>query len=133
MNGKYLLLVEDNPDDVLLTERALKKCDGKVNLAVASDGREALDFLFSEVPNNKPAIILLDLKLPYLDGLEVLRRIRADERTKQLPVIMLTSSIDERDKKESLRLGANDFQSKPVNFDQFVELMRQICLAWLSD
>jgi two-component system, response regulator len=133
MSEKYILLVEDNPNDVALTKRALKKCQINNKLVVVSNGKEALDFLFSKDLDEKLAFVLLDLKLPFIDGLEVLRRIREDKNTRLLPVIMLTASIDEKDRKETMRLGANDFQCKPVSFDDFVNLMRQIFSNWLLD
>jgi len=135
MSERYILLAEDDKNDVLLAQRALKKCGVNIGLVVVSHGQEALDFLLSQGRyqglNDGPAVMLLDLKLPLIDGLEVLRKIRADERTRLLPVVVLSCSIDEKDRKESLRLGASAFHCKPVGFNEFVELMRQICSNWL--
>ncbi len=137
MRKKVILLVEDNPDDELLTLRALKK-DNVVNeVMVAHDGAEALDYLFGTGMYDgrdvdvMPQVILLDLRLPKVDGLEVLRRLRADERTKLLPVVVLTSSDEKRDIVESYSLGANSYIRKPVDFDQFVEAVSQLQLYWL--
>ena len=134
---KMILLVEDNPDDEALTVRALKKNKIANNLAIVRDGAEALDFLFftgayaERDPQEIPEVILLDLKLPKVDGLEVLRRIRADERTRLLPVVVLTSSKDEQDLIKSYKLGANSYVRKPVDFSQFVEAIRQLGMYWL--
>jgi CheY-like chemotaxis protein len=133
MNEKYILLAEDNDNDVVLTKRALKKCQLSYDLEVVSDGKQALDFLSSKDLSNMPSVVLLDLKLPLIDGMEILQRIRANENTKLLPVIMLTASVDEKDREKSMRLGANDFQCKPVNFDEFVQLIGQISSKWLVD
>lgn len=132
-----ILLVEDNPDDEVLTVRALKKNNIGNELAVARDGAEALDFLFcsgkyaERNPLDTPQVILLDLKLPKVDGLEVLRRIRADDRTKLLPVVILTSSKEEQDMIAGYRLGANSYVRKPVDFNEFVDAVRQLGLYWL--
>jgi CheY-like chemotaxis protein len=129
-----ILLVEDNPDDVLLTLRAFKKAHVANAIHVVSDGEEALAHLFAEAgkdPPRLPAVILLDLNLPKVDGLTVLRRLRADERTRRLPVVVLTSSREERDIVGSYDLGANSFVRKPVDFDQFVDAARQLGLYWL--
>jgi two-component system response regulator len=137
MRQKTILLVEDNPDDEALTLRALKKSNVTSEVVVARDGVEALDYLFASGayaerdPNRLPEIVLLDLKLPKVDGLEVLRRLRADERTKLLPVVVLTSSNEGRDILESYRLGANSYIRKPVDFTQFMEAVRQLGLYWL--
>lgn len=137
MGGQWILLVEDNPDDVALTLRAFRKNKLKNEVVVAADGAEALDRLFAtgsqagRDPEDLPQIVLLDLKLPKVDGLEVLRRIRGEERTRLLPVVVLTSSREERDLVESYRLGANSYVRKPVNFDEFVEAARQLGLYWL--
>ena len=134
---RFILLVEDNPDDQVLTQRALKKNNIVNEIVVAEDGVEALDFLFGTGAHSDrdtstmPALILLDLKLPKLSGLEVLQRIRADERTKLLPVVILTSSKEEKDLVESYSLGANSYVRKPVDFDQFSEAVRQLGLYWL--
>lgn len=137
MKERIILLVEDNPDDVDLTLRALKKSNVLNEVVVAGDGVEALDYLFATGTYSgrdstvMPEVVLLDLKLPKVDGLEVLRQIRADERTKLLPVVILTSSNEERDVVESYKLGANSYIRKPVDFDQFVESVRQLGLYWL--
>ncbi|RQD78089.1 response regulator [Desulfonatronospira sp. MSAO_Bac3] len=137
MQQKTILLVEDNPDDVLLTQRALKKNNISNELVVARDGVEALDYLFGtgawqgRDPGVQPVVILLDLMLPRLDGMEVLRRIRASKLTSLLPVIILTTSREERDRLETYRLGANSFVRKPVDFEQFIEAVRQLGLYWL--
>ncbi len=137
MNKKIILLVEDNPDDELLAIRALKKNNISNEVVVARDGVEALDYLFGTGAHAgrdmsvMPQIILLDLKLPKIDGLEVLRRLRNDERTKLLPVVVLTSSREEQDLTESYSLGANSYIRKPVNFAQFTEAIRQLGLYWL--
>lgn len=128
-----ILLVEDNEDDVLLTKRALKKRNIKNEVVVASDGVEALDMLFGSEEKEpiSPALILLDLKLPKLGGLEVLEEIQKNERTKKLPVIVLTTSNEEDDVVKSYQLGANSYIRKPVDFDQFVDAVGQLGLYWL--
>lgn len=137
MSNKMILLVEDNPDDEALTVRALNKNKIANNLAVVRDGVEALDFLFctgpysERDPHDMPEVILLDLKLPKVDGLEVLRRIRADERTRLLPIVILTSSKEEQDLLKSYSLGANSYIRKPVDFSQFVEAIHQLGMYWL--
>jgi CheY-like chemotaxis protein len=137
MAGKFILLVEDNPDDEQLTRRALAKNNITNELVVAHDGVEALDFLFATGPHagrdtrDTPQVILLDLKLPRIDGLEVLRRLRADDRTRLLPVVILTSSKEERDLTVGYSLGANSYVRKPVDFNQFLEAARQLGLYWL--
>jgi two-component system, response regulator len=137
MNEKRILLVEDNPDDVELTLRALKKNNIANEVVVAQDGAEALEFLcgagaFSrQGVDELPAVVLLDLKLPKVDGLEVLRRIRADERTRVVPVVILTSSKEEHDLVTGYRLGANSYIRKPVDFAKFIEAVRQLGLYWL--
>jgi len=137
MNNKIILLVEDNPDDEALTLRALEKNNIMNKVVVAHDGVEALDYLFGEGgyagrdTSVMPEIILLDLKLPRIDGLEVLRRIRADGRTKLLPVVILTSSKEERDLIEGYSLGANSYIHKPVDFAQFGEAVKELKLYWL--
>ncbi len=136
-NNKIILLVEDNPDDVKLTMRALKKANVLNEVVVAQDGAEALDYLFGTGKyagrdvNQKPQVVLLDLKMPKVDGLEVLQRIRADERTKLLPVVVLTTSSEDRDRIGSYQLGANSYVRKPVDFNQFTEAVRQLGLYWL--
>lgn len=137
MNPKVILLVEDNPDDEELTLMALAKNNILNEVVVARDGVEALEYLFGAgelaFPQRRvlPTLILLDLKLPRVDGLEVLKRIRADERTCMLPVVVLTSSREERDLFESYSLGCNSYVRKPVDFAQFVEATRQLGLYWL--
>ncbi len=138
MNSKIILLVEDNPDDEVLTLRALK-ASNIVNevVVVARDGTEALDYLFGtgayagRDTRAMPQVVLLDLKLPKVGGLDVLRRLRAHERTKLLPVVILTSSDEERDIIDSYALGANSYIRKPVSFAQFSEAVRQLGLYWL--
>jgi two-component system response regulator len=138
MNDKYVLLVEDNPDDVALTKRAFRKCLIQNNLVVTNNGVETLDFLFcrghynSRDPLQTPALVLLDLKIPYISGLEVLRQIRNNDDTRSLPVVILTSSVEENDLNESHRLGANNYYRKPINFEEFVDLIRQLCSYWLD-
>jgi len=137
MEEKMILLVEDNADDEALTLRALKKNNIGNTVVVARDGAEALDFLFcsgvyaNRDPRDKPQVILLDLKLPKVDGLEVLRRIRADPSTRTLPVVILTSSKEEQDVVNSYLIGVNSYVRKPVDFIQFVEAIRQLGLYWL--
>ena len=137
MKKKIILLVEDNPDDELLTTRALEKNNIMNEVVVARDGVEALDYLFGTGSNNKrklslmPEVILLDLKLPKIGGLDVLRRLWSDERTKLLPVVVLTSSTEEKDLIESYRPGANSYIRKPVDFTQFTEAIKQLGLYWL--
>ena len=131
MNRKYVFMAEDNSNDVTLMMRALKKCQIPNSLVVVSDGREALDYLFSPELQELPSVAILDLKLPFIDGLEVLHRIRSDERTRHLPVIIFSASIDESDRQMSLQLGADDFICKPINFDEFVNLMCRIVTKWL--
>ena len=133
-----ILLVEDNADDEALTLRALKKNHIGHKVFVARDGAEALDFLFCKGnyadrdPNEMPHVILLDLKLPKVDGLEVLRRMRANERTEGLPVVILTSSNEEQDLVDGYKLGANSYVRKPVDFNEFLEAARQLGLYWLE-
>jgi two-component system response regulator len=135
--GSIILLVEDNADDVELTLRAFRKSKILNEIAVVSDGVEALDYLFASGAHagrdskSVPEVILLDLNLPKIGGLEVLRRMRADERTRRIPVVVLTSSNEERDILKSYDLGANSFVRKPVDFSQFVEAARQLGLYWL--
>ena len=137
LENKNILLVEDNPDDEALIRRALNKNNIINELVVANDGVEALDYLFGEgIYQGRdaaamPQVVLLDLKLPRIDGLEVLRRLRADERTRLLPVVVLTSSDEEKDIVESYRLGANSYVRKPVDFAQFVSAVQQLGLYWL--
>jgi CheY-like chemotaxis protein len=137
MSDKVILLVEDNPDDEELTLRALKKNNIQNDVVVARDGVEALDFLFGTGSfagrdvGKMPSVTLLDLKLPKLDGLEVLKRIRENEKTKFLPVVILTSSKEEQDLINGYALGANSYIRKPVDFSQFIEAVRQLGLYWL--
>ena len=137
MKTKIILLVEDNPDDVKLTLRALKKSNIMNEVVVAQDGVEALDYLFGtgkydgRDTRHMPQVVLLDLKMPKMDGLEVLHRLRADERTKLLPVVILTTSSEDRDRIESYKLGANSYIRKPVDFNQFVDSVQQLGLYWL--
>ena len=132
-----ILLVEDNPDDEELTRVALHESKVANRLVVAHDGVEALDYLFATGPHagrdtrHAPQVVLLDLKLPKLNGLEVLRRLRADDRTKHLPVVILTSSDEDQDLLDSYGLGANSYVRKPVDFAQFVDSVRQLGLYWL--
>ena len=127
---KIIMLVEDNPDDIELTLRALKKSNILNEVIVARDGLEALDLLFGE-KKILPQVILLDLKLPKMDGLELLKRIRADERTRLLPVVILTSSKEENDLINGYKLGANSYIRKPVDFNQFAEAVKNLGLYWL--
>jgi two-component system, response regulator len=129
---KTILLVEDNADDEQLTLRAMRQSDIPNIIRVARDGAEALDKLFGTATDRLPDLVLLDLKLPKVSGLEVLQKIRADGRTKTLPVVVLTSSDEERDIVESYELGANSYIRKPVDFDQFIDAVRQLGLYWLS-
>ena len=137
MNRKTILLIEDNPDDVELTLRALKKDDIANEVVVARDGEEALEYLMGtgkytgRTVTDLPEVVLLDLKLPKVGGLEVLRAVRADPRTRLLPVVVLTSSSEEPDIITSYQLGANSYIRKPVDFDQFVDAIRQLGLYWL--
>lgn len=137
MSDRTILLVEDNPDDVELTLRALKRHNITNEVVVVRDGQEALDYLLGGgehegcAPKELPAVILLDLKLPRVDGLEVLQQLRADQRTKLVPVVVLTSSKEEQDMISSYQLGANSFVRKPVEFGEFAEAVRQLGLYWL--
>lgn len=137
MHNKVILLVEDNPDDETLTLRALSKSKILNKIVVARDGAEALDYLFGtgihagRDTSIQPQLILLDLKLPKVDGLEVLKRLRADHRTALLPVTILTTSNEERDVVTSYQLGVNSYVRKPVDSDSFIEAVRQLGLYWL--
>ncbi|MBN1662979.1 MAG: response regulator [Deltaproteobacteria bacterium] len=137
MKEKTILLVEDNPDDVELTLLAFRKNDISSKVVVANDGVEALDYLFGSGihagrdMNDLPAVVLLDLKLPKIDGMEVLARMREEEITRVIPVVVLTSSSEERDMMESYELGANSYIRKPVDFNRFTEAVKLIGLYWL--
>lgn len=137
MSDKSILLVEDNPDDAALTVHAMKTNNIGNRLVIARDGVEALDYLFctgtyaERDPNDHPSVVLLDLKLPKVDGLEVLRRIRASESTRLQPVVILTSSNEEEDRIKGYALGANSYVRKPVDFDDFVRAAGQLGLYWL--
>jgi two-component system response regulator len=136
-NDIEILLVEDNPRDAEMTLRALRKQNLANKVQLAKDGAEALDFLFARGaythrdPNHVPKLVLLDLKLPKVSGLEVLRAIKGDEQTRTIPVVVLTSSQEEKDMVESYRLGVNSYIVKPVDFDKFVESVGQLGLYWL--
>jgi len=137
MSEKVILLVEDNPDDVELTRIAFAEAKVANQLVVVSDGAEALDFLFARgkhadrTPDDLPSIVLLDLNLPKIDGREVLQAIRADERTRSLPVVVLTTSTEPFDVEASYALGVNSYIQKPVDFKQFVWAVKQVGLYWL--
>ena len=136
-NAIEILLVEDNPNDLELTMRALRKARLGNHIQVARDGAEAIDYLFGEGAfagrdvNDTPKMILLDLKLPKVDGIEVLRRIKADPRTQFVPVVVLTSSKEQRDVVESYRLGVNSYIVKPVDFERFVTAVQELGMYWL--
>jgi len=137
VNNKSILVVEDNPDDEALTLRALKKNNIANEVVVARDGAEALDYLFATGPHANrdlsvmPALILLDLNLPKVEGLEVLRRLRTDPRTKLIPVVILTSSKEEQDIASGYELGCNSYVNKPVDFTQFVQAAGNLGMYWL--
>jgi two-component system response regulator len=132
MTSRPILLVEDSPDDVLLAVRAFAKNGITNEVVVATDGEQALDHLLPESGEPlRPALILLDIKLPKIDGLEVLRRIRSDERSRTVPVVVLTTSNEERDIVSSYQLGANSFVRKPVVFGEFVEAVQALGVYWL--
>jgi two-component system response regulator len=138
IRNRIILLVEDNPNDVELTLRAFEKSNVIDEIVVARDGEQAIHYLFSTGPHTgrdpmmMPDVVLLDMKLPKIDGLGVLRRMRADERTRRLPVVMLTSSREERDVVSSYDLGANSFVRKPIDFGEFVDAARHLGIYWLS-
>ena len=137
IRSRVILLVEDNPNDVKLTMYAFEKSNISNEIIVVGDGEEAIDYLFAtgrhagRDPKVIPEVILLDLKLPKIDGLGVLRRLRADERTRRLPVVILTSSKEEKDVNSSYNFGANSFVRKPVDFDQFIDAAQHLGLYWL--
>ena len=138
MANKSILLVDDNRNDVLLTQRAIKKNNIANDVVVASDGEEALDYLFCrgkyadrDVTCDPPVVVLLDLKMPRVDGLETLKQIRENPNTKNLPVVMLTSSKEDTDVLQSYNLGCNAYVRKPVEFNQFAEAIKQLGLFWL--
>jgi len=138
IRNRVILLVEDNPNDVELTLRAFKKSNVTNEIVVARDGEQAIQYLFSTGPHagrnpkEMPEVVLLDMKLPKIDGLGVLRRIRADERTRRLPVVILTSSKEEKDVMSSYDLGANSFVRKPVDFADFVDAAKHLGIYWLT-
>ncbi len=137
MQEKPILLVEDNPDDEVLTLRALQKNNIRNEVIIVRDGEQALHYLFGEGAyagrdvTQMPQVVLLDLKLPKISGLEVLRRLRATERTRFLPVVILTTSNEAQDRLQGYSLGANSYVRKPVEFDRFIEAVRQLGLYWL--
>jgi two-component system response regulator len=137
MESKTILLVEDNPDDEMLMLRALEKNRIANEVIITRDGAEALDYLFARGKyagrdmNAMPQLMLLDLKLPKISGLEVLKQLRGDERTKYIPIVVLTSSSEQEDVVKSYDLGANSFVQKPVDFDQFIEATKQLGTYWL--
>ena len=133
-----ILLVEDNPDDEVLALRALSKAETKNNIVVTRDGQEALDYIFGKGkyngrnPSETPQVIFLDIKLPKLNGLEVLKNIRNDERTSLIPIVLLTSSDEERDMVDGYKLGANSYINKPVDFDEFIDQVKMLGRYWLG-
>lgn len=137
MKNKIILLAEDNPDDVKLTMRALKKNKILNEVVVAQDGVEALEYMFGEGKyagrdtSVKPQVVLLDLKMPKMDGLEVLQRLRSDKRTQLQPVVILTTSSEDKDRIDSYKLGVNSYIRKPVDFNQFALAVQQLGLYWL--
>jgi CheY-like chemotaxis protein len=137
VKDKIILLVEDNPNDITMTKRALRKANILNEVVVAEDGAEALDYLFGTGKfsgrdiNIKPQVVLLDLNLPKIGGLEVLKRVRSDERTNLLPVVVLTTSNEDVDRVQSYRLGTNSYVRKPVDFDKFAVAVQQLGMYWL--
>ncbi len=137
INEIEILLVEDNPDDLDMTLRALRKANLANHIQIARDGAEALEFILCQGPHanrkieNGPKVVLLDLKLPKVDGLEVLKRIKGDPRTKAIPVVILTSSGEQRDIVESYHLGVNSYIVKPVNFEGFAKAVQELGMYWL--
>jgi len=132
MIKKPILLVEDNPSDIELTQRAFAKSKIANDIVVAEDGQAALDYLLNDDLRELPAVVLLDLKLPRVDGLEVLKRIRADQRTRLLPVVVVTTSKEQQDIVESYSLGANSYVRKPVKFSEFTEAVARLGVYWLA-
>lgn len=136
--NKTIMLVEDNSDDIVLIQRAFKKCCMGNKMVVARDGVEALEYLFGKCEGSDrykavlPDVVLLDVKMPRMDGLETLKQIRSHSRTAYLPVVMLTSSDEERDKLQSYKLGANSYIQKPVDFNKFLDVVRYLGLYWLT-
>jgi two-component system response regulator len=132
MTNRPILLVEDNPSDIKLTQRAFAKCNLVNELIVIEDGQAALDYLLGAASHELPAVMLLDLNLPKVEGLEVLRRIRADRRTRLLPVVILTTSKEQEDVVNSYQLGANSYVRKPVSFAEFSAAVTQLGVYWLA-
>ena len=138
MSSGTILLVEDNPDDEMLALRALKKADTKNTVVVARDGEEALEYVFgtgrfkTRDPNETPQVIFLDIKLPKINGLDVLKNIRDDQRTSLIPIVLLTSSDEESDMVTGYELGANSYINKPVDFDQFIDQVKILGRYWLG-
>lgn len=132
MNKRAILLVEDNPSDIKLTQRAFLKSNLANELVVAEDGQAALDYLLEDPARELPAVVLLDLKLPRVEGLDVLRQIRANPRTRLLPVVILTTSKEEQDLVQSYSLGANSYVRKPVSFAEFSGAVAQLGIYWLA-
>ena len=138
MKEVEILLVEDNPQDLELTMRALRKNNLANAITTVSDGEAALDFLFARGPyagrdiNNHPRVVFLDLKLPKVDGIEVLRQVKMDERTKSIPIVVVTSSAEERDRVESYQLGVNSYVVKPIEFDSFVKIIAELGFYWMA-
>lgn len=134
----YVLLVEDNPDEILLTQRAFKKGNIPIQLKIVTNGKQALDFFVSRSDctqmdtNDKLKLILLDLNLPLISGLDVLKEVRANPATSRIPIIVLTSSTEEKDQIESYRLGANDYVRKPTGFAEFTETVKNIVIKWVD-
>lgn len=132
MEDREILLVEDNPDDEELTVRALRKGNITNRIRVVRDGAQAIEYLYGgETDATLPVVVILDLKLPKIDGLDVLRRIRSEERTRFLPVVVFTSSGEERDIVESYNIGANGYVRKPVSFDEFTQAVQRVGLYWI--